>query len=146
MLSLEVDLSNEMFWIVVNPGFKVCSLSWNHVQDFCSCSSPCELLPRLAARSDKFLQVTEDELKGWTRRSVLFGSSIGSICRGMTEREVSHVFRRCLVCVRAYVPATGEQSMVLCTPSLRLSFCSSQRCRLCPYNLIKIVRIRALLR
>ena len=58
-------------------------------------------------------------MRGWGRRSVLFGSSIGSICRGMTKREVSHLFRRCLVCVRAYVPATGERAIVLCTNLLQ---------------------------
>lgn len=61
------------------------------------------------------MQVSSEELAGWRQRQVLFGSSVGSICRGMTQHEVACLFQRACICVRAYEPGTG----VRCTSHSR---------------------------
>ena len=40
-------------------------------------------------------------------RHIHFGSSVAAICRGMHQREVSRLFTRECLCVRAYDPDTG---------------------------------------
>ena len=46
----------------------------------------------------------------WKTRTVLFGSSISAISRGMTQLEVSYLFKHACICVRAYSAASGMQS------------------------------------
>ena len=42
-----------------------------------------------------------------TARHIHFGSSVAAICRGMHQREVSRLFTRECLCVRAYDPSSG---------------------------------------
>ncbi len=51
-----------------------------------------------------------------TARHIHFGSSVAAICRGMHQAEVSRLFTRECLCVRAYDPATGASkfAMVKC--------------------------------
>lgn len=46
-------------------------------------------------------------MTSWETRNVLFGSSISAISRGMTQLEVSYLFKHACICVRAYSAATG---------------------------------------
>lgn len=54
--------------------------------------------------------MTEEEIEGWQQKTVLFGSHIGALCKGMTQQEVAYLFRYASICVRAYNPATGIDS------------------------------------
>ena len=65
-------------------------------------------------------QVPAAELNKWQQHSVYFGSTVVSVCRGMTTRQVAAFFDRGILCVRAYYPSTGAPV----SPVLSLLLCS----------------------
>ena len=52
-------------------------------------------------------------MSAWQQHSVYFGSTVVSVCRGMTTRQVAAFFDRGILCVRAYYPSTGEPVCLL---------------------------------
>ncbi|KAK9835034.1 hypothetical protein WJX81_005688 [Elliptochloris bilobata] len=44
---------------------------------------------------------------GWPRRTVHFGASVVTVCRGMRLSAVAALFASGFLCIRAFVPATG---------------------------------------
>ena len=54
------------------------------------------------------LQVPTEHLESLCLRWVYFGHSAPGICRGMRQSEVSQLFNRGFVCVRAWDRVTGE--------------------------------------
>ena len=53
------------------------------------------------------VQVSQADLEAWQQHDVYFASNVGSVCRGMTTRQVAAFFDKGLLCVRAYEPSTG---------------------------------------
>lgn len=52
-------------------------------------------------------QVPGAKLGSWRSRGVYMGVQAASICRGMQQGEVAHLFNRACICVRAYNSTTG---------------------------------------
>ena len=52
-------------------------------------------------------QVPQSMLGSWRGRAVYTGVQAASICRGMKQGEVAHLFNQACICVRAYDSASG---------------------------------------
>ena len=61
---------------------------------------------RLAA----LVQVPAADLDSWQQLPVYFGTNVASVCRGMTQPQVSAFFSRGRLCVRAYHPLSGTST------------------------------------
>ena len=61
----------------------------------------------LASVAEIALQVPTEHLESLCLRWVYFGHSAPGICRGMRQSEVSQLFNRGFVCVRAWDRVTG---------------------------------------
>ena len=66
-------------------------------------------------------QVSAAEIKAWQQHSVYFGSTVASVCRSMTTRQVAAFFAQGILCVRAYDPSTGSSFVPTCTATHLLS-------------------------
>jgi len=58
-------------------------------------------------------QVDPAAVAAWPRRTVHFGASVVSVCRGMRQHGVAALFASGFLCVRAYVPSTGAPAASL---------------------------------
>ena len=74
------------------------------------CRTECNLnaLPPCFSGDSVLAQVSAAELGAWPQHTVYFGSTVVSVCRGMTTRQVAAFFARGVLCVRAYDPSTGQ--------------------------------------
>ena len=57
-------------------------------------------------------QLDAAAVAGWPRRTVHFGASVVTVCRGMRQSAVAALFASGFLCIRAFVPATG----LACSP------------------------------
>lgn len=53
------------------------------------------------------MQVPAADMEAWQQIPVYFGTNVASVCRGMTQSQVSAFFSRGRLCVRAYQPISG---------------------------------------
>ena len=53
------------------------------------------------------MQVLAADMEAWQQLPVYFGTNVASVCRGMTQPQVSAFFSRGRLCVRAYQPSSG---------------------------------------
>ena len=59
-------------------------------------------------------QLDATAVAGWPRRTVHFGASVVTVCRGMRQSAVAALFASGFLCIRAFVPATGGACLPLC--------------------------------
>lgn len=71
-------------------------------------------------------------IRTWQQHSVYFGSTVVSVCRGMTTRQVAAFFARGILCVRAYDPSTG--------PHQHLKSIWPRRCTFFPLLQVSVLR------
>lgn len=70
-------------------------------------------------------QLDAAAVAGWPRRTVHFGASVVTVCRGMRQSAVAALFASGFLCIRAYVPATGPACSLPCVHGSRVRILGS---------------------